>query len=97
MRKLLILTIAVTSIALGSLAGCASAPEIRYLQEPLGCPMRPVLPRLTAEDLAPLSEEANAKLKERTRQLRRYTEILEAICWATYPPANRPDYMLPTP
>lgn len=78
------LAVAITLTAIGSLAGCASQPEVRYVTEPLPLPARPVLPRLSAEDVACLSEDAYRRLVERDMGRRHYAEELEAVIRSTH-------------
>lgn len=65
-------------------SGCATPPDVGYVTQPLPLPARPVLPRLTATDLACLPDDAYRRLVERERLRREYAEELEAIIRATH-------------
>ena len=61
------------------LSGCAGDPPPRVVAPDLPTVPRPVLPKLTAEDLACLSEDAYSRVLERDIQRRQYAEKLEAV------------------
>lgn len=67
------------------LAGCA--PDVRVVPVPVDLtgrlPVRPVLPTVTAEEVACLTEPAYQRLYDRQRLLREYAEQCEAIVKAT--------------
>lgn len=67
-------------------SGCAPwrAPDVHYVTEPLPLPERPVLPRLTEDDLMCLSDDAYARLMLRDLRRRQYAEELESIIRATH-------------
>lgn len=69
-------------------SGCA-ATEIRYVAAPLPLPPRPVLPAVSAQDLAPLPDNVYRRIGERDRLRRQYAEELEAIICATRSPEDR--------
>lgn len=75
------LAAAIILISIGN--GCA-APEVRYVIDPLPLPARPVLPALSADDLACISIDAYHRLVERERLRREYAEKLEEIIKATH-------------
>ena len=78
------LAVATILMAIGSgLAGCTSAPEVRYIQEPLTLPPRPVLPRLSADDVQCLTADAYRRLVTRDMGRRQYAEELEAVIRST--------------
>jgi hypothetical protein len=64
------------------LPACSPA-TVRYVSEPLSLPPPPVLPALTADDLACLSDDAYRRLVLRDMQRRQYAETLQAIIRAT--------------
>lgn len=66
-----------------AMAGCVCQPEVRHIVEPLPLPSRPLLPALTADDLACLSDDAYRRLVERDMLRRHYAEELEAIIRST--------------
>lgn len=79
------LAVATILMAIGSgLVGCTSAPEVRYIQEPLALPPRPVLPRLSADDVQCLTDDAYRRLVARDIGRRQYAEQLEAIIQSTH-------------
>jgi hypothetical protein len=80
MKKLLT-AIAIISTLIGS--ACSTVPEVRYVTRPLTAPARPVLPRVSAEDMSCLTDQAYRKLVERERLRREYSEDLEAIIRST--------------
>ncbi len=84
-RHALMLAAVIISTAIGSV-GCARAPEIRYLLEPLSLPPRPTLPALSAGELECLSDDAYARLVRRDLQRRHYAEELEVIIRSTHEP-----------
>lgn len=69
------------------LPACSQAP-VRYVSEPLPLPPPPVLPALTADDLACLSDDAYQRLVLRDMWRRQYAETLQAIIRATHAPAT---------
>lgn len=80
MRRMM--TAALVSMTIG-LSSCAShAP--RYVSVPLPCPARPVLPHVTAADVAPLTDDVYRRIRQREHLLKNYAERLEAICRATH-------------
>lgn len=81
LKTLLAAGIVTSLIAIGS---CTSS-VVRYVTVPLDCPVRPVLPSLSEEDLAPLSQDAFERLAERDQKRRHYAEELEALCKSTQP------------
>ncbi len=83
-RRAYLMAAAIISMATGSLVGCSVAPEIRYIQEPLTLPPRPVLPRLSADDVQCLTDDAYRRLVERDMYRRQYAEELEAIIRSTH-------------
>lgn len=60
--------------------GCSS----HYVSQPLPLPVRPVLPAVYQGDLSCLSDDTYARLVERERMRREYTERLEAIIQSTH-------------
>lgn len=72
---------AIIWIAIGS--GCAARhgepPVAEVLRVPPYVPLRPVLPRLSADDLSCLSDDVYRRLVTRQRLRREYAEQLEAI------------------
>jgi hypothetical protein len=74
------LAAAIILTTLGS--GCA--PEIRYVTAPLPLPERPVLPRLTAEEMACLRPEVYERWVRRDLGRRQYCETLETIIRRTH-------------
>lgn len=76
-------TLAAAIIWMATGSGCAFTGA-RYIQEPLPLPPRPVLPALTAEDLACLPAEVYERLVRRDLLRRQYAEELEAIIRATH-------------
>ncbi|MEJ1496343.1 MAG: hypothetical protein RPU13_07615 [Candidatus Sedimenticola sp. (ex Thyasira tokunagai)] len=79
-RSVLMLAIAAILITAGS--GCSSTPEVRYVAQPLPMPQRPLLPALSADDLACITNDAYYRLVQRNRLRREYAEELEAIIQA---------------
>lgn len=73
-----------TILSLTTLGGCTREVVV-HVSEPLPLPVRPVLPGVSAEELACLSDEAYAKLAERQRLRRQYCEELEVIIQSTHP------------
>lgn len=65
------------------LAGCA--PKVVYQQTPIYAPERPALPRIAGETLQCLSDETYTAIIERDRELKLYSETLEALIEATHP------------
>ena len=61
-----------------ALAACAPV-EVRYAPVPLPMPERPELPRIQAEDVRCLSDDAWATIVRREQALRHYAEEFEAI------------------
>lgn len=62
-----------------ALAGCALPTRTVLVCPSVPETIRPILPAVTAEDLAPLTEDAARRLKERERVRREYAEMLETI------------------
>lgn len=82
--QLLLLIVALLAVTV-SLPACSTQP-VRYVSEPLPLPVPPVLPALTADDLACLSDDAYRRLVLRDMQRRQYAETLQAIIRATHAP-----------
>ena len=64
-------------------SGC-TVSEKRYVTEPLPLPVRPVLPQLSADEAACLSDETYRRLVDRDRLRREYAEKLEVIIRSTH-------------
>jgi hypothetical protein len=78
----LLLIIAMIIVAV-VIPGCSPQPT-RYVSEPLPLPVRPVLPALSANDIACLSDDTYKRLLARDLLRRQYAEELEAIIRATH-------------
>lgn len=76
MRKLLARLIIATALII---TGSACTPQVVYVPQALPMPVRPELPAVTAEDLAPLSKDAADRVQTRDRERRQYCEKLETI------------------
>ena len=81
--KLLLIASLVTTLLL--LTGCATpAPIVTQIE--LSVPVEPAYPRLTAEDLNCLTQDAYERLATRDREKRQYIQILKAIIESTKKP-----------
>lgn len=90
--QLLFLILALLAVTI-ILPGCGLQPT-HAISEPLPLPVRPLLPALSASDIACLSDDTYKRLVIRDRLRREYAEELEAIILATHdgidPRARRP-------
>lgn len=59
-----------------ALAGCAS----RFVPSPAVCPPVPPLPSISAQELAPLTDDAYRRLVERELRLKEHIGQLRALC-----------------
>lgn len=75
------MTVALASITIG-LASCAHQPP-QHIAVALPCPPRPVLPHVTAAELAPLAPDVYGRIRERERLMSNYADVLAAMCQAT--------------
>ena len=82
MRKPALMLVIVTSLIITA----CSADRVRYVTAPLTLPVKPVLPAVSADEIACLSDEAVWKLVERQRLRREYVEELEVIILSTQQP-----------
>lgn len=80
-RTKLLMVAAITLTLIGS--GCATK-EVQYLPEPLPLPARPVLPKISPEEIECLDKDTYMKLMWRDFSRRFYAEKLEAIIRATH-------------
>lgn len=81
-RKLL--TALALAGAIISSSGCVSAPATEYMQEPLPLPDAPLLPRVAAELLECLSDDAYAAMVERDAIQAEHIKRLERIILTTH-------------
>lgn len=85
LKKTVRLIAAILLITIGS----ACTPSVRYVSQPLPMPARPVLPNVTANDLAPLNADVAARVQRRDRERRQYAEDLEIIILTNNKKAER--------
>ena len=60
------------------LSGCVA--RIDYVPLPAPCPVIPPLPRVSAQELQPLSDDAYHRLVERELRLKEYIGQLRTLC-----------------
>lgn len=60
------------------LSGCVA--RIDYVPLPAPCPVMPPLPRVSAQELQPLSDDAYRRLVERELRLKEYIGQMRALC-----------------
>lgn len=89
MPKPLQLLFLVAALVLVTVSLPACTLPVRYTSEPLPLPARPLLPALTAADLACLTDDAYRRLLTRDLLRRQYAEELEAIIGATHAPEKK--------
>lgn len=65
------------------IAGCAPTVETVYVTNPLTRPERPVLPKISGQDLQCVSKDTYQKLYDRQRLIVEYAVTLEAIIDST--------------
>ena len=71
------------------MAGCATTTKTVFVQEPLPVPDRPTLPRIPADDMACLPDEAYEALAVRDAALQAHVRRLEVIIRTTHGQENR--------
>lgn len=76
--------LAVASVIILSLAGCATKTETVFLQDPLPLPDRPNLPLMPSDEMQCLSDEAYEGLAVRDATLIKHVERLEDIIRTTH-------------
>lgn len=69
-------------LILVALSGCT--PEVRYVSVPIDRPERPVLPRISDEELKCLDKPTFQKLYDRYRLVKEYAIKLETIIDSTH-------------
>lgn len=78
------LTALVLGVAIISSNGCVSAPTTEHMQEPLPLPDAPLLPRVAAERLECLSNDAYTAMVERDVVQAEHIKRLERIILTTH-------------
>mgnify|MGYP003114147680 CR=1 FL=1 len=76
--------LAVASVIILSLAGCATKTETVFVQDPLPLPDRPQLPLMPSDEMQCLSDEAYEGLAVRDAMLRKHVERLEDVIRTTH-------------
>ena len=76
--------LAAVSAIISASSGCATQTERLFVQEPLPLPDRPTLPRIAADDLQCLADEAYTALVERDARQGAHIERLERIILTTH-------------
>ena len=61
-----------------ALAGCAA--RVEYVPMSVSCPSMPPLPRVSAQELVPLSDDVYRRLVERELRLKEHIGQLRALC-----------------
>ena len=61
-----------------ALAGCAA--RVEYVPMSVPCPPVPPLPRVSAQELQPLTDDAYRRLVERELRLKEYIGQLRTLC-----------------
>jgi len=66
------------------MAGCETTPDTIFVQEPLPVPDRPALPKVPADDMRCLPDDAYEALATRDAELQGHVGRLEAILRTTH-------------